>query len=182
LKRFSSSIRREASIWRLPNGAKARCGALGCASEHCHFSPLGYQWRVQKNFTIEAFAEVIVGGRSIDLHNFYRAASIGTGLSGDSIALRFERDHRWPGSEGLPETVTLTCSENLRMAFNDLVDSPVPLGEDAVEIAYYDSECEWDAFLDEGVAAARGFEGLHIRFSGGFVLRIRSDMAEVTTA
>ncbi len=150
-------------------------------SGHCGRGPFSYQGRVQKNFTIHAFAEVIVGDRPIDLHNLYEATSIGTDPPGRAITLKFHRDHRWPGPEGLPETVTLTCSGNLRIAFNDLVEAPVPLRNDAIEIAYYDADCPWDRFLDEGLAASQGFEGLHISFSGGLVLRIRSDIAEIVT-
>ena len=132
-----------------------------------------------KNFTIRAFAEVIVAGRAIDLHNLYAVSSIGTDLGGDAVTLRFRRDHQWPGPDTLPEAVTLTCSGNLKMAFNDLVDAPLPLRDDAVAVAYFDEHCDWNSFLDEDLAAAHGFAGLHIGFSGGLVLRIRADVAEV---
>lgn len=139
----------------------------------------GHQGWVQKNFTIPDFSGVNVGGKAIDLHNLYGVVSIGTDPSGNAITLAFRRDHQWPGPEGLPEKVTLTCSGNLQLAFNDLVDAPVPLREDAVEIAYYDEQCEWDAILDEQLAAAQGFVGLHVSFSGGLVLRVRSDVADL---
>lgn len=132
-----------------------------------------------KNFTIHAFAEVIVADRAIDLHNLYGVASISTDVAGDAVTLRFQRDHQWSGPEALPETVILTCSGNVKIDFNDLVDAPVPLRDDAVEVAYYDEHCEWDTFLDEELATNQGFEGLHIGFSGGLVLRIRADVAEV---
>ena len=132
-----------------------------------------------KNFTIYAFAEVIVADRAIDLHNLYDVASISTDLAGDAVTLRFQRNHQWQGPDGLPEAVILTCSGNLKIAFKNLVDAPVPLREDAVELAYYDDHCEWNAFLDEDLATKHGFEGLHISFSGGLVLRIRADIAEV---
>ena len=135
---------------------------------------------VAENFVIHAFAEVIVADRAIDLHNLYGVANITTDQAGDRLTLRFNRDHRWPGPDGLPEAVTLTCSGNLKLAFNDLVDAPVPLREDAVELAYFDEHCEWDSFLDEDLAAIQGFEGLQVSFSGGLVLRIRADVAEVT--
>lgn len=134
-----------------------------------------------KNFSIHDFAEVIVDNRAIDLHNLYGVASISTDLAGDAITLRFQRDHQWSGPEGLPEAVILTCSGDIKIAFNDLVDTPVPLRHDAVEVAYYDAHCGWDAFLDEDLAAKHGFEGLHVSFSGGLVLRIRADVAQVTT-
>ncbi len=132
-----------------------------------------------KNFTIHAFAEMIVADRAIDLHNLYRVFSISTDFAGDAATERRHRDHQWPGPEALPEAVILTCSGNLKIAVNDLVDAPVPLRDDAVEVAYYDDHCEWDTFLDEELAANQGFEGLHISFSGGLVLRIRADVAEV---
>lgn len=151
-------------------------------SGHCHEAHLSYHGSVQKNFTIYAFAEIIVGGRTIDLHNLYGARSISTDRSGQAITLNFQRDHQWAGPDGLPEEVTLTCSGNLKIAFNELVDAPVPLHDDAVEIAYYDAHCEWDEFLDEDQAVAQGFDGLHVSFSGGMVVRVRSDIAEVVTA
>jgi hypothetical protein len=132
-----------------------------------------------KNFTIYAYAEVIVADRAIDLHNLYGVASISTDLAGDAVTLRFQRDHQWSGPDPLPEAVILTCSGNLKIAFNDLVHASVPLPDDAVEVAYYDQHCEWDSFLDEELAATQGFEGLHISFSGGFVLRISADIAEI---
>lgn len=133
-----------------------------------------------KNFTMHGFAELIVAGRTIDLHNLYCVAGITTDLAGGKLTVRFHRDHRWAGPDGVPDAVTLTCSGNLRLAFNDLVDAPVPLREDAVELAYYDEHCDWDFFLDEDLAAKQGFEGLHLSFSGGLVLRIRAEIAEVT--
>ena len=133
-----------------------------------------------KNFTIGGgFAEVIVANRAIDLHNVYQVTSISTDITGSALTLFFRRNPQSLGREGLPEAVTLICSGNLKIAFNDLVDAPVPLREDAVEVAYYDEHCPWDAFLDEELAADHGFEGLHISFSGGLVLRVRSDVADV---
>lgn len=132
-----------------------------------------------KNFTIHAFAEVIIVDTTIDLHNLYGVASIRTDLAGDVVTLTFQRDHQWSGPDTLPEAVTLTCSGNLKMAFNDLADAPVRLRDDAVEVAYYDADCEWDTFLDEELAATQGFEGLQFSFAGGLVLRIRADLAEM---
>ena len=137
---------------------------------------------MEKNFLIGSVgAELVLGGRPIDLHNLYSIKSIGTDATGAAMTLVFQRDHQWEGPEGLPELVRLSCSGDLKIAFNDIVDPPVPLREDAVGIAYYDADCEWDAFLDEDLAAAQGFEGLQISFSGGLVLRIRCAVAEVTT-
>ena len=137
---------------------------------------------MRKNFSIHAFAEVIVAQKVIDLHNLYSVGSISTDRSGDTLTVTFQRDDEWPGPEGLPDEVTLTCSGNLKITFNNLVDAPVPLRDDAVEVAYYDEDCEWDSFLDESLAAFQGFEGLHLSFSGGLVLRIRADVAEMATS
>ena len=134
---------------------------------------------MRKNFSIHGFAEVMVARTAIDLHNLYSVSSITTDRAGDTLTVTFQRDNQLSGPEGLPTVVTLTCSGNLRVAFNDLVDTPVPLRDDAVELAYYDEDCEWDSFLDESLAAFQGFEGLQLSFSGGLVLRIRSDVAEM---
>ncbi|WP_447723967.1 hypothetical protein [Sphingomonas koreensis] len=136
---------------------------------------------MQRNFVLGAGgAEIVTGGRAIDVHNLYNVAILGTDPLGATMTIVFQRDHQWPGPEDLPERLTLTCSGNLKVAFNDLLDLPVPLGSDAVELAYYADHCDWDAQLDESLAAAHGFEGLELRFSGGLALRVRSDRAEVT--
>jgi len=138
---------------------------------------------MQKNFSIGAMgAEVIVGASPIDLHNLYSTSDISTDLAGDTITLAFDRDHRWKGPDALPERVLLKCSGNLRIAFNNLAGTAVPVGEDAVEIAYYDAGCGWEHFLDEDLATSQGFEGLHISFSGGLVLRITCASAEITAS
>ncbi|MDO9488103.1 MAG: hypothetical protein Q7J32_06985 [Sphingomonadaceae bacterium] len=138
---------------------------------------------MQKNFSIGAMgAEVIVGERAIDLHNLYSTTRISTDMAGEMITLVFERDHRWEGPSGLPEKVTLKGFGSLKIAFNDLAGQAVLVPEDAVEVAYYDADCPWDHFLDEHLAATQGFEGLHISFSGGLVLRIHCNTAEVTTS
>ena len=138
---------------------------------------------MQKNFSLGAMgAEVILGDSRIDVHNLYNATAISTDLAGDAITVVFKRDQQWQGRQGLPDQVTLRCSGDLKIAFNDLIDAPVPLRQDAVEIAYYDSDCPWGHFLDEQLAETQGFEGLQIIFSGGLVLRIRCALAEVTTS
>jgi len=136
---------------------------------------------MQKNFALASGgAEIVVEGRTVDLHNLYDARRIATDRAGAIATLVFERGHRWTGSDRLPERVTLTCSGNLHIAFNDLCDAPVPLNKDAVELQYDDADCDWDEFLDERLAASQGFAGLHLSFSAGFVLRIRCDLAEIT--
>jgi hypothetical protein len=134
---------------------------------------------MEKNFTIHAFAELHSAGREIDIHNLYGAVELGTDLEGQTITLRFKRDHRWKGPERLPELVTLTCTGSLSIAFNDLIDTPVPLRTDCVDLGYYDDHCEWDAMLDEELAQRQGFVGLHFAFSGGLVLRVRAEKAAV---
>lgn len=136
---------------------------------------------MQKNFLIGSMgAEMVVERRTIDLHNLYSTKSIGADPTGFSFKMEFQRDHRWEGPEGLPEVVTLSCSKKLSIAFNDPAQPPGPFSEEAVEIAYFDADCEWDAFLDEGLPASQGFAGLHVSFSGGLVLRIRCKVAEAT--
>lgn len=134
---------------------------------------------MHKNFSIHNFAEVIVDRKVVDLHNLYSVGSISTDRAGETLTVTFRRRSGWPGPEGLPAQVTLSCSGNLKIAFNNLVDSPVLLRDDAVEVAYYDDHCDWDSFLDESLAAVQGFQGLHLSFSGGLVLRVRSDVADM---
>ncbi|MBA2466307.1 MAG: hypothetical protein H0V46_01715 [Sphingomonas sp.] len=134
---------------------------------------------MRKNFSIHGFAEVIVAGKAIDVHNLYGVGTISTDRAGDTLTVRFQRDNKWPGPEGLPDEVTLTCSGNLKITFNNLVTHPGDLRADAVEVAYYDEDCEWDFFLDESLAESQGFDGLHLSFSSGLVLRIRSNVAQM---
>jgi hypothetical protein len=137
---------------------------------------------MQKNFSMGAMgAEVILGDSRIDVHNLYHATAISTDLAGDTITFLFGRDHQLDGPPGLPEQVTLKCTGDLKIAFNDLIDAPVPLRQDAVEIAYYDSNCPWGHFLDEQLAETQGFDGLQVSFTGGLMLRIQCAVAEVTT-
>jgi hypothetical protein len=157
-------------------------GQLRVESGHWPCARIALPKAMQKNFSSGAMgAELILDDRAIDLHNLYSPTIIGTDIAGDTITLIFERDHGWEGPPGLPETVTLKCSGDLKVAFNNLADVPAALREEAIEIAYYDADCPWDHFLDEDLAATQGFEGLHVSFSGGLVLRIRCAVAEATT-
>ncbi len=149
-------------------------------SRRCYEVAFSYPCLVRKNFTIRAGAEVIVGEQAADLHNLYRTDRIGTDITGQKVTLRFSRDHTWSGQAELPETVTFTFSGNVELAFNDLLDAPVPLRDDAVDIGYYDKHCDWGMWLDEDLAVAQGYRGLQVGFSGGLVLRIRADLAEVS--
>jgi hypothetical protein len=138
---------------------------------------------VEKNFTIWAFVEVSPAGAGpIDLHSCYVTHGIATDPAGETATLTFRREHEWPGPANYPEEVTLTCSGNLRFAFNDLAATHEPLAGQSVTIGYYDAFCDWNDWLDEDQAAAQGYEGLQIGFSGGLVLRIRADTAELRTA
>jgi hypothetical protein len=136
---------------------------------------------VRKNFTIRAFVEIVpAGAGAIDLHACYAARSIATDLSGQVATVTFRRKHEWPGPAYYPAELTLTCTGNVRVAFNDLVGEGEPLTEQSVTIGYYDALCGWNEWLDEDTAAAQGFEGLQIGFSNGLVLRSGSDAAELT--
>jgi hypothetical protein len=137
---------------------------------------------VRKNFTIWAFVEIVpAGAAAIDLHSCYVTRSIATDLSGRAATVKFRREPEWRGPAHYPEEVTLTCSGDVRFAFNDLVSEARPLDDQSVTIGYYDALCDWNEWLDEDAAAAQGFEGLQIGFSGGLVLRICADAVELTT-
>ncbi len=137
---------------------------------------------MQKNFSISnGFAEVIFAHQKIDLHNLYKISSIGTDTTGEIFTLVFDRNKKYRPYGLLPERLTLTCSGDLKMGFNELSHLPVQPRDDSVELAYYDRHCGWDQFLDEELATTQGFEGLHISFSGGLVLRISCGVAEIGT-
>ena len=113
---------------------------------------------MKKNFSIRAFTEVVLDGVWIDLHNLYRPASIGTDLGGDRLRVSFERDPQSKRPQTLPSTVTFICTGNLGITFNNLVGLPVAIPEDAVEVAYYDADCDWDQFLDEELLPTRALQ------------------------
>ncbi len=132
---------------------------------------------MEKNFELHGQNELILDDRRIDIHNLYAPSELGTDSSGDILSLSFRRDHRVEAASPHPETVILTCSGDVKIAFNDLALTPGALRNEAVEFGYLDADCGWDEFLDEALAAAQGYEGLHIAFSGGLVLRIRAGIA-----
>ena len=138
--------------------------------------------RLKRNFQIDpGFGGVIAEPAHIDLHNLYEAADVSTDARGETLTIRFVRDHRWEGPPDQPELVTLRCSGDLRVAFTNLAGRAALVDEFGFEIAYFAEDCDWREFLDEELAERQGFAGLHVGFGDGLVVRIRCAEAEITT-
>ena len=75
----------------------------------------------------------------------------------------------------------MTCSDNVRVAFNDLRAIAAPLDDEGIEIAYFDQGCDWLSLLDEELARRQEPQGLHVSFINGFALRIFCEEATFAT-
>jgi hypothetical protein len=132
---------------------------------------------VKRNFQFDGFTVVRWRDRPIDLHNAYDFESFGTDPAGAEVKLTFARSGYAIDPDKLPETATLVCTGNVRLAFNDLTTISASLDSEGVEIAYFDDGCDWLSFLDEALARSQEPQGLHVSFTNGFALRIYCDEA-----
>jgi len=135
---------------------------------------------MKRNFEFHGFSVVRWGDRVIDLHNDYDLESFGTDLNGSEVRLTFQRNGCAIKPDKLPLKVALACSGNLRVAFNNLGIIAAPLGDEGIEIAYFDEDCDWRSFLDEEIAKRQEPQGLHVSFDNGFALRVFCDEAALT--
>jgi len=131
---------------------------------------------LERNFEFDGLSVIRWHDRFIDLHNAYDLESFGTELNGSEVALSFVRNEHAIGPDMLPPKVTLRCTGNVRVAFNDLDAIAASLDDEGIEIAYFDEGCDWPSFLDENLAARQKPQGLHVSFINGFVVRIFCDM------
>jgi len=136
---------------------------------------------LKRNFEFDHLTVVRWGDRFIDLHNAYDLHTFGTDMSGSEVKLTFRRNDYAIDPSILPSTVTLTCSGNVRVAFNNLSAIDAPLDSEGVEIAYFDEGCDWRSFLDEEIARRQEPQGLHVSFINGFAVRIFCDEATLAT-
>ncbi|MGH6615788.1 hypothetical protein [Sphingomonas sp.] len=132
---------------------------------------------MKRNFQFDGVSVVKWGDRLIDLHNAYDLEAFGTDLSGSGVKLAFKRNAHAFRPDSLPSEVTLNCSGNVRVAFNDLCAIAAPIDKEGIEIAYFDEGCDWLSFLDEQIARRQEPQGLHISFINGFAVRIFCDEA-----
>lgn len=136
---------------------------------------------MKRNFELDHLTIVRWGGRSIDLHNDYDLEDFGTDMSGSEVKLAFSRNGHAIDASRLPARVTITCSRNVRVAFNNLSAIAAPLDSEGIEIAYFDEACDWLSFLDEEIARREEPQGLHVSFINGFAVRIFCDEATFLT-
>jgi hypothetical protein len=132
---------------------------------------------MKRNFEFDGFSVVRWDDRLIDLHNAYDLEGFGTDLDGSEVQLKFQRNGYVIEPDKLPLEVTLTCSGNVKVAFNDLAAIAAPLNEEGIEIAYFDADCDWRSFLDEEIAQRQLPQGLHVSFVNGLALRAFCDEA-----
>lgn len=133
--------------------------------------------RLRRNFEFDGISVVRWGDRYIDLHNDYDLDSFGTDLAGSEVRLSFTRNEHAIDPDKLPSKVSLACTGNVNVAFNNLDEIAAPLNDEGIEIAYFDEGCDWASFLDEDIARSQGPQGLHISFINGLVVRIFCDEA-----
>jgi len=136
---------------------------------------------LKRNFQFDGISVVRWGDRFIDLHNAYDLKSFGTDLTGREVKLSFTRNEHAIDHDKLPSKVTLSCTGNVRVAFNDLCEIAGPFDDEGIEIAYFDEGCDWLSFLDEGTAQSQEPLGLHVSFINGLAVRIFCDAATLTT-
>ncbi len=132
---------------------------------------------MNRNFEFDGFSVVRWGDTFIDLHNAYDLESFGTDLNGSEVRLRFQRNGHAIEPEKLPLNVALSCTGNVKVAFNDLTVIAAPLNDEGVEIAYFDEGCDWPSFLDEEIAKRQEPQGLHVSFGNGLAVRVFCDEA-----
>lgn len=136
---------------------------------------------MKRNFAFDSVTVVRSGSRVIDLHNAYDLQCFGTDMTGSEVKLSFIRNEHAIEPIGLPSTVTLLCTGNVKVAFNDLSEIAASLDEEGIEIAYFDEGCDWLSFLDEDIARSQEPLGLHISFISGLAVRIFCDEAMLHT-
>lgn len=137
---------------------------------------------MKRNFEFDHFSVVRWGDRFIDLHNVYDLERFGTDLNGSDFQLKFQRNDYATEADKLPLNVVLSCTGNVRVAFNDLVAIAAPLNDEGIEIAYFDEECDWLSFLDEEIAQRQEPQGLQFMFCNGFAVRVFCDEATFTVS
>ncbi len=140
---------------------------------------------MRRNFCFDGlsggFSAIAFGDRVIDLHNAYDLERFGTDQSGSEVELSFSRNERAIDPENLPAAVTIRCTGNVRIAFNDLNEMAAPLNDEGIVIAYFDDSCDWPSFTTEEIAARQEPLGLHVSFINGLAVRVFCDQAALTT-
>ncbi len=136
---------------------------------------------MKRNFEFKPTTVICWGDRLIDLHNAYDLDGFGTDMSGNEVKLSFRRNGYAIEPDGLPYKVTLTCSGNVRLAFNDLGAIAAPLNDEGIEIAFFDEGCDWLSFTDEEMTHLHKPLGLHVSFINGLAFRIFCDEATLAT-
>jgi len=136
---------------------------------------------LKRNFKFDGFSVVRWGNNSIDLHNAYDLESFGTDLTGSEVELGFTRNEHAIDPDKLPSKVTLICTGNVKVAFNNLGAISASLDDQGIEIAYFDEGCDWLTFLDEDIARSQEPVGLHVSFVNGLAVRIFCNETTLTT-
>lgn len=136
---------------------------------------------MKRNFEFDVMTIVKWDGKLIDLHNCYDLETFGTDFGGTVFEMAFRQNAFAIPPHELPEMVTLSCSGNLRIVFNDLCAIAAPIVDEGIEIAYFNDECGWRSFLTEELAREWGVQGLHVSFVNGLTVRIFCDEVVLTT-
>jgi hypothetical protein len=135
---------------------------------------------LKRNFEFEGFSVIRWAGNVIDLHNAYDLESFGTDLTANEVSLVFTRNEYAIDPDNLPPKVSLACTGNVKVAFNNLGKIAAPLNDEGMEIAYFDEDCDWLSFLDEDNARLQEPRGLHVSFINSLAVRIFCDEAALS--
>ena len=131
---------------------------------------------MRRNFRFDGFSVIRWQDQSIDLHNAYDLERFGTDPGGGEVELCFSRNEHAFDPDRLPFRVSLRCTGNVRIAFNDLNRIAAPLNDEGIDIAYFDEAFDWPSFADEEIAAREEPDGLHVSFINGLVVRIYCEL------
>ena len=136
---------------------------------------------MRRNFEFDHFSTIRWEDTVIELHSAYDLTGFGTNLTGSEATLDFIRNEYAFAPEKLPAKVTLRCTGNVRLAFNNLGAIAAPLDDEGIEVAYFDEGCDWSSFLDEETAKRQEPLGLHFSFINGLTVRIYCDETTLET-
>lgn len=132
---------------------------------------------MKRNFEFDVQSAVRWHGRLVDLHNDYDLDRFGTDLNGTEVTLDFRRNEYAVHPEALPARVRLSCTGNLKLAFNDLCALAAPVNDEGIEVAYFDEHCDWQSLTDEKLAKTQEPRGLRLEFINGLTVRVFCDEA-----
>jgi hypothetical protein len=93
---------------------------------------------LRRNFQLAGLSVIRLCDQFLDLHNAYDLDRFATDPNGSEVELSFSRNQHAIDPDSLPSKVTLRCTGNVKVAFNNLNEIAAPLNDKGIEIAYFD--------------------------------------------